>query len=498
VPEHAFRKIPNGMMRDCGWRSSASYGHDTRHLAYTSSRSLLSMAEYMTTSTLDSDIHRKSIRTSWLDRPLSNRLCALGWFLATAEFVSLSQLLGGPTQVDANLSAPSTLAIAHVLPACAYPSSSTPGVAPLYPLVSGVFAWLLRVGNGTPFPSSASLGPHCSTAADAIFSWASRSGALSETILLGYLGWVALLFGVVALLRATGRGRCGWEVTAIMVLGCTPPILLVLREYFHPEDLLAIGLAFAGLACARRGQWIWAGVVLGLAVTSQQFALLVAAPLLVLAPRNHRIRYIAAVVAPAAIVMVGMLVITSGRVLDVLTGTTATPPSGGTLLYVAHLHGVTLLFVSRVLPIVLAMLLAWWSARRLGAAALDPVPLVSLIATSLCFRLVFEVNLFGYYFMAVSASLVVLNVVRGRIHPYLTAWIVLVSFAYDPLHWGSHPWTYVIPVGSYQLLLVPAAMALAVSPLISVVRDRRRSVVESFRDEHRAISFDSALQTTGM
>ena len=200
-----------------------------------------------------------------------------------------------------------------------------------------------------------------------------------------------------------------------MVLGCAPPSILAIQEYFHPEDLMAIGLAFAGLACARRGQWIWAGILLGLAITSQQFALLVAAPLLMVAPRSERIRYATAVVGSAAVVIVGMLVVTSGRVIDVLTGTTATPPSGGTFLYLADLHGFSLLFVSRVLPIVLAMALAWWSARRLGAAALDPVPLISLIATSLCLRLVFEVNIFGYYFMAVAASLIVLNVIRGRI-----------------------------------------------------------------------------------
>src|ERR1700685_3400012 len=113
------------------------------------------MAAKSTTSIFDSAIHRESVRTSWLDRPISNRWCALGWLLATVEFVSLTLLLGGPSQADAGISAPAPWAIAHAAPACAYPSASAPGVAPLYPLVSGVFAWMLRVGHGVPFPSPA-------------------------------------------------------------------------------------------------------------------------------------------------------------------------------------------------------------------------------------------------------------------------------------------------------------------------------------------------------
>lgn len=449
----------------------------------------------MKNSTLDADTHIKPSRDSWLDRPLSNRRCVLGWLFATIMFVGLTQVLGGPTQVDAALSGPSTWAIAHAFPACAYSSTGAPGIAPLYPLLSGGLASVLRVGHGVPFPSAAALGPHCANASEAIGKWAVRSHALSETVLLGYLGWLILLVGVVALLRATGRGRCGWEVAGVMVLGCAPPVILALQQYFHPEDLVAMGLSFAGLALARRGRWFWAGILLGLAITSQQFALLVAAPLLMVAPRMQRIRYGTAVVGAAAVVVVGMLVITSGRVIDVLTGTTATPPSGGTFLYLADLHGFSLLCVSRVLPIVLAMTLAWWSARRLGAAALDPVPLMSLVATSLCLRLVFEVNIFGYYFMAVAASLIVLNVIRGHISLRLTAWLVLVTFAYDPLHWGSHPWTYTIPMGTYQLVLVPPALALAVAPLISFVRDRSRSVVDSHCLDRSDVSFN-AFQTT--
>ena len=56
-----------------------------------------------------------------------------------------------------------------------------------------------------------------------------------------------------------------------------------------------------------------------------------------------------------------------------------------------------LFVISRVAPIVVLMALAWWVSRRLGAHLLSPIPLISLVAASLIFRLIFEGNLFGYY-----------------------------------------------------------------------------------------------------
>lgn len=282
-----------------------------------------------------------------------------------------------------------------------------------------------------------------------------------------------------------------------MLLGCLPPVLFAIQEDFHPEDLMAMGLAFGGLACARRGHWVWAGILLGFALTSQQFAFLVAAPLLVVVPRSRRVKYAAAVVGSSGVVVVGMLVTTSGRVMNVLTGATATPSSGSTFLAGSHLHDVPLLLASRVLPIGLSVVVAWWSARRLGPGALDPIPLVSLIATSLCLRLVFEVNLFGYYFMAVAVSLLVLGVISRRHLLYLAAWLALVMFVYDPLTWGRG-WTYPVPTVFFQFLLVPPALALAVAPLVSLVRDQNRSVLDASADDQSALTPESVLQSVGI
>jgi hypothetical protein len=221
-----------------------------------------------------------------------------------------------------------------------------------------------------------------------------------------------------------------------------------LLDDFHPQDLLAMGLVLGGVACVRRSWWVWAGVLFGLAVTSQQFALLVVAPLFVVAPANRRIRFAAAVLGTAALVVLPMVAVTSGRALGpVLIGSGNTPSVGGTVLWELHLHGAVLVGLSRVLPIILAMTLASWAVRRLGTAVLEPVPLMALVATSLSLRLVFEQNLFGYYFTALAVSLVLLDVIRGRIRGQLVLWITLVT----PLAFNPSPWT--LPSGSCRSCL---------------------------------------------
>ena len=96
---------------------------------------------------------------------------------------------------------------------------------------------------------------------------------------------------------------------------------------------MAIGLAFGGLALRTARAVDLDGNSAGPCHHVPTVRALVAAPILVLAPRSQRIRYVAAVVASAAVVSVGMLVVTSGRLSEVLAGTTATPSGGGTLAF---------------------------------------------------------------------------------------------------------------------------------------------------------------------
>ncbi len=381
----------------------------------------------------DDENHRPESRApwkAWLDGPLSTWGCALGWLASTAVFVAIVQLFGGPAPGDAVFSTPSTWAIAHGQLACAFP----PGhilIAPVYPFLSGGVAAIAHIGYAVPFPASTALGPHCDRAVSAISGWSARAGALTDTLRIGYVSWLVLMGGIVSFLRASGRGRCGWEPATLLVVACLPPVWLCVVEYFHPQDLVAMGLALGAMACARRDSWVAAGVLVTFAVLSQQFAVLVAVPLLVLAPATRRRALLAAASATAVVAILLLVTLTSSVAVGLALEGTGNTGGTGTVLSTLHLHDAVLVICSRGIPIALSFLLAWCVLRRLGAKPeLRPSVLASVVALSLGFRLVFEQALFGYYFMALAVALVLLDVVAGRIRESFVCWLAMVTVVY--------------------------------------------------------------------
>jgi hypothetical protein len=380
-------------------------------------------------------------------RPLAARWCYLSWLSAGVLFFGALRLVHAPTEDDAGESLYSTWAIAHGNFACAYPPAGTfhfpsiahpgPFIAPVWPLISGALAAVLRIGHSVPFPSATRMGPGCAQATAAVYHWSVQSSSAQPSARLGEVSWLVLLVGVIALLRACGRGRSRWEALTVIVVAVLPIIWAPLLDYFHPQDLVAMGGLLAGLACARRDHWIAAGLLLGLAAMSQQFALLALAPLWMIAPRQRRLVFIAAAASIAALVVLPLDVVTSGRALHaVLIGSGNTASFGGTVIWETHAHGAVLVTVSRVFPIFAALGLAGWARARLGSGVLDPVPLLSLIATSLALRLVFEQNLFSYYFMALTTALLLLDIISGRVRGQLVGWIALVTVAFNPIPVG--------------------------------------------------------------
>ena len=67
---------------------------------------------------------------------------------------------------------------------------------------------------------------------------------------------------------------------------------------------------------------------------------------------------------------------------------------------------------------------------------MQPVPFLSLVATSLSMRLVFEQGLFPYKFMALGVMLVLLAVVRGRVRGQLIVWLALLGLAFNTIPVG--------------------------------------------------------------
>ena len=399
--------------------------------------------------------------------------CAVGLVFSLAIFVGLVAILGGPTESDSTTSIYSTWAIAHGSLSCAYPRANILA-APLYPLLSGGLVALLRIGSHTAFPTVAQLGPHCSSAVVAIGKWSFRAHAWQRTLQVGDLSWLALAGGVVALLRTTERGRRGWEPFTLVLLGVSLPVLMPLVEDFHPQDILAMGLTIAALAYARRGSWTWAGLFVGLAFTSQQFAVLMAVTLFTLAPSGRRLRFTSAALGVVGVVGLPLVILSSGRaVRSVFVGTGLSPSIGRTVLSVTGLHGTVLTDVSRIMPILAALGVALWAKRRFGPSVLEAEFLMSLLAAALCLRLVFELNIWGYYFMPLCVGLVVLDVIRGRVRGVTIAWIAMVTLVFNPVLFYQFATGQSYGLGPFRALQI---VFLAVGLLLVVLDVLRRRI----------------------
>ena len=235
-------------------------------------------SEGPTNPTLDCAEPRR-VSTSWFNQPLSGTWCVLGWLGAIAVFMAVVRFVGGgPSEVDLGESIYSTWAVAHGHLSCAisrsprFISRSSHGPAHLLPRFGPILGgWPPYLGSATAshFRRRARWDP------TARRRWSpctngSHSDAVLPTMRIGYVSWPVLMAGVIAVLRASGRGRCRWEPTVLVLLAVASPVWMPLTMAFHPQDLIAMGLALGGVACVLQGRWIGAGVLLGLAITSQQ------------------------------------------------------------------------------------------------------------------------------------------------------------------------------------------------------------------------------------
>jgi len=391
--------------------------------------------------------------------------CVIGWIVATAVYVTICTVVGISTEGDARVSVFIGWALAHGHFACGYPPGyvSRNLAAPIYPLISGAASAIFRIGHGVAFPSNASLGPHCASAYAAMDQWAQRSRAWVPTLRVGFVGWLALAAGATALIRASGRGRSRWEPVSLILLAFTPPVAMSLVEYFHPQDLLAVGLALAALACVTRGRWAGAGILLGIALMTQQFSVLVFAPLLVLVPRSRLGTFTGTTISVGLLVAIPVVLLTSGRAIRSIFLGTGGQLYSFSLFDETGLHRPLIFVFARFFPIAAALLITWWFHERLGAQLLNPGHLLSLVTLCLCLRLVFEVNVLGYYFMAVATTLLLGDVLRGRLRLSLVVWLALVTVVTLNVFDTSASLHAVV---FWQVVLVASALALALGPLL--------------------------------
>jgi hypothetical protein len=367
--------------------------------------------------------------------------------------------------------APGT-ALLHGEPKCAYPPQLHSSVPPLYPLFEAGAMAITGIGR-TGVPPGWETNPRCGPARPVP---GHRSTAIWPILAIGLLMWPALLLGFHLVIRASRRGHTRWEILGACLLAAMPQLTGPLVEFFHPEDLLAMALILASVAAAIRSRWLAAGILIGLACGAKQYAALAAVPLVVSAPSGGRLRSLVAGVATLGSVAIVLRLLMGGGLVTAWGGGNATPASRGTAVDLLGLHGAGLTLVARVAPLVVAGLVAWWARGRLGSRTCEPVPLLALVTTGLALRLVFEVNLYGYYLMAACVGLITLDVAAGRLRSETIGWVILSAALYPPDVESIAalrplvPWPWPVP-----LAVAVSGVVVAALPLVHRLRRPQQS-----------------------
>ena len=100
--------------------------------------------------------------------------------------------------------------------------------------------------------------------------------------------------------RLWARPKSEWVAGIVAILAVANPATAAAVRLGHPEEVLTAALAVGAVILATRERSVLAGVVLGLALASKQWALVAVVPAIVAAPRSERLRLLGIAVAVAA------------------------------------------------------------------------------------------------------------------------------------------------------------------------------------------------------
>lgn len=128
------------------------------------------------------------------------------------------------------------------------------------------------------------------------FQWATFPCLLAAAGLGLYLG---------ALARRRGAGRATQILLPLLCL--VNPLTFAAIEMGHPEEVFTVALAVGAVAVASEGHGIRAGLLLGLAIASKQWALLATFPVLMALPSRQLRTVILAGAIPLALMLPGLI-----------------------------------------------------------------------------------------------------------------------------------------------------------------------------------------------
>jgi hypothetical protein len=113
---------------------------------------------------------------------------------------------------------------------------------------------------------------------------------------------------------------------------------------------------------------------------------------------------------------------------------------------------------------------------------MEPVVLLSLLATSMAIRLVFEGGFYGYYFMASAVTIILLDFVRRTFRLEVILWLGVQALVFAPVPWDNDRLTYGVHMWVWQVVFAPSTVALAIAPLVGRIRSQRSSDHRGKRD----------------
>ena len=305
-----------------------------------------------------------------------------------------------------------------------------------------------------------------------------RSGVFICVLAAGLLG----VFLAAAMIRA-GRP---WTVWAPLAAVCLINPLTYQADFWgHPEEVLGAVLAVGAVLAAGRRHWLVAGLMLGAAVTTKQWAALAAIPVLIAAPAGTRVRLALTGLALAAALTVPMLAADPGRFhaaqdnVSLKSSYTNTVTATNVWWSFASesfgegldVHGHKKDVVQFSLPdgigrslhlgvIGVAVALSLLYARRGTGAGWDPDDVLQLVALLFLARCMLDPLTFSYHHLPFLVALISFEALRRRV-PVLSAWSIGAVLLLNEV---------VVPSGEPRLInlvylawTVPLAGAMAVS-----------------------------------
>ncbi len=300
---------------------------------------------------------------------------------------------------------------------------------------------------------------------------------------------VAGLVGAVVAERAHRRGT-SWSVAigavSIMVLS---PMTLTGRLGGHPEELLAGALCVGAILAALEDRPVLAGLLIGLAIGTKEWALVGTVPVYV-ACRGHKVRMLAtaaAVGAPLALALpladpatfahasslignLNVVSLNSWWFPISVAHTTVVPVIGGPARATAHLlpFGLTRTKVFWLIP-VLSIVIGWLYARR--DRDRDPADALGLLALILLLRCTLDPSNVFYYHLPFIVALLAWETVKRRGPPLVSLLTIAVLwgllghvFVTGPLVIGYITFTVALSVYLTAVLFRASRPQMVVTP----------------------------------